>query len=100
MLKDILFSALAVIVVVVDRRRPGPEGADRPARSRARRRESAARVAVPVAVRAAVAQPAGDRDVHHARLPGRRDRRAVAGAVRQQSRRAGAEPPAGRGAAR
>ena len=65
MLKDALFSALAVIVVVVVAAIVGPKGPDRPARSDAERRESAARMALSVAVRTVVAQPAGCGDVHH-----------------------------------
>ena len=65
-----------------DRRR-GPrraaraQGPDRPARPDAGRRQSAARMAVPLAVRPAVAQPARRRDVHHPGLPGAPDRSAL-----------------------
>ena len=98
MLKDILFSALAVMVVVVIAAVLGPKGPTGPPDPALRRRESAAGVAVPLAVRAAVAQPARHRDVHHAGLPGRADRGSAARAVRQQPRRARPQPPAGGGA--
>ena len=59
MLKDAFFSALTVIVVVALAAVARAEGPDRPARPDAGRGEPAARVAVPLAVRPALAQPAG-----------------------------------------
>ena len=76
-------------------RRPRAEGADRPARPDAGRRQPPAGVAVPVAVRAAVAQPARGGDLHHPRVPGPPHRRAVPRPVREQPRRTRPQPPAG-----
>ena len=100
LLKDILFSALAVTVVVLIAAYLGPKGPTGPpdpalADANPRPEWPFLWLFAP-----AVAEPAGRRDVHHARLPGGRDRRAVVGAVHQQSRRTRAEPPAGRGALR
>ena len=95
MMKDALFSALAVIVVVVLAAVARAEGADRAARPHAGRRQPPARVAVPVAVRPAVAQPARGGDLHHPRVPGAPHRRPVPRAVREQPRRTRPQPPAG-----
>ena len=55
MIKDIVFSALVVIVVVVIAALAGPKGPSDAARSDIERRESAAGLAVPVAIWIAVA---------------------------------------------
>ena len=68
------FSALAVIVVVALAAVLGPKGPTRPARSDAGRGQSAAGMALSVAVCPALAQPAGGRNVHHAGLSGDLDR--------------------------
>ena len=98
MLKDILFSALVVIVVVAMAAIVGTEGAERSARSDAGRGQPAARVAVFVAVCPALAQSAGGRDVHHPGLSADPDRAAAHRAAGQQPGRAGAQPAAGGGA--
>ncbi len=100
MLKDAFFSSLTVIVVVVFAAIAGPKGPGALPEPALLGRESQARLAVLVVVRPAVAEPARRGDLHHPGPAGRADRRPAAGAVRLQSRGAGAEPTAGGGALR
>ena len=95
MLKDVFFSAMTVIVVVALAAMIGPKGpTGRP--TRRWRGEPAAGVAVPLAVRPALAQPGRGGDVHHPGFPGHPDRGLVPRPVRQQPGRTRTEPPAGR----
>ena len=95
MLKDVLFSALAVIVVVVSGRRRRAQGADGPARPDAGRRQPPAGMAVPwLFALLSLSPPAAETFIILV-FPVDADRRPVPGAVRVQPRRASAQPPAG-----
>ncbi len=95
MRKDIFFSALAVIVVVVLAALLGPKGPTAPPNPTSGRCEPSARMAVPLALRPAVAQSRRGRDVHHPGVPSDLDPCPVPRSVRVQSRRTRSEPPTG-----
>ncbi len=95
MMKDALFSAHGRDRGGGASGRPRAEGADGAARPHAARRQPPARVAVPVAVRLAVAQPPRGGDLHHPRVPTDPHRRPVPRAVREQPGRTCTQPPAG-----
>ena len=79
-----------------DRSHCRTKGADGTARSNDGRSQSTAGMAFSLAFRFAFAQPAGDRNIHHARVSAGADCSAGCGSLHFESRRASAEPSAGR----